>query len=284
MKLDDQFPEHPKVVSAGPLAELVQVRALCYCNRNLTDGFVPLPTFRAMTADLEPFAQRDDLAAALVRAGMWEAREGGFLVHDFLDYQPSKRHVKIEKKRREHAAMAGGRKRAESANRSVSGTFRTSDSTSRPPAPYPCPKPVPDPDAVSDPGRRATTRAPQPGARSRVTAAPGDFETFWTAYPKSSRLGKVEALKAWRALDPKADAVSRIMRSLSAWCLSRQWTRDGGQFIPWPQKWLRKRLWQETPEPATAAADSWEPPEVRAAKGDRSGLAGMFVPAPKEPR
>ena len=135
-----------------------------------------------------------------------------------------------------------------------------------------------DPRALPrDPAK--TTAPKQPGAN---TARDARFEEFWLAYPKSSRLGKVEALKAWCALDPSAETVSQIMRSLAAWTKSRQWSKDGGEFIPWPQKFLRRGRWREVPEPATLAADSWRPPEERAAAGDYStGLAGMFRPAAK---
>jgi len=106
--------------------------------------------------------------------------------------------------------------------------------------------------------------------------SPAEFEQFWSLYPKSSRSGKQEAAQAWDRLQPSVETVTQIMRSLAAWELSKQWRKDNGEFIPWPQKFLRKGRWQEIPEPATMAADSWEPPEVRAARGDTSGLATLF--------
>ena len=38
IKLDDRFDEHPKILAAGPMALVAQVRALCYSGRHLTDG------------------------------------------------------------------------------------------------------------------------------------------------------------------------------------------------------------------------------------------------------
>ena len=40
-RLDDNFPDHPKVLAAGPLAKALYIDALCYCNRMLTNGWVP---------------------------------------------------------------------------------------------------------------------------------------------------------------------------------------------------------------------------------------------------
>ena len=39
-RLDDGFPEHPKVQQVGGDAAWLHVCALAYCNRNLTDGFI----------------------------------------------------------------------------------------------------------------------------------------------------------------------------------------------------------------------------------------------------
>src|SRR3990167_2964612 len=41
VRLDEEFPDHPKIVSAGPLAAWLYVAGLCYCNRLLTNGFIP---------------------------------------------------------------------------------------------------------------------------------------------------------------------------------------------------------------------------------------------------
>jgi hypothetical protein len=41
VRLDDEFPAHPKLAEVGPLGLAMQVAALCYCNRYLTDGFIP---------------------------------------------------------------------------------------------------------------------------------------------------------------------------------------------------------------------------------------------------
>ena len=41
VKIDDHFDEHPKIAQAGPLAVAVWLAGLAYCNRNLTDGFIP---------------------------------------------------------------------------------------------------------------------------------------------------------------------------------------------------------------------------------------------------
>lgn len=91
-RLDDGFPEHPKVLAVGPFGLAVFVRALCYSARNLTDGFIPDAATASFTVD---FARTSRTASAidwpsrLVAAGLWDRVDGGFIVHDYLSYNPS---------------------------------------------------------------------------------------------------------------------------------------------------------------------------------------------------
>lgn len=115
VRIDDQFPEHPKVAQAGPLAMAMQVAGLCYCNRKLTDGFVPrsiarrLLDFEVIDADgkihtigVTSGMSGEDISpewviGLLLDAGMWEKVSGGYLIHDYHDYQPSKDDVEADR-------------------------------------------------------------------------------------------------------------------------------------------------------------------------------------------
>src|SRR4051812_18430034 len=93
VRLEDGFPEHPKIVRAGPAAAWLFVCSLAYANRNLTDGFIP----SAIVPRLSELKGTDGLAKRLVEAGLWEAVDGGFQVHDYLTYQPSAAKLKEER-------------------------------------------------------------------------------------------------------------------------------------------------------------------------------------------
>ena len=93
VKLDDGFAEHPKMEQVGPLGLALHVAALCYCSRHLTDGHIPagkvprllnLPSWRKAVA-------------GLVDAGAWEEVPGGYQLHDYLHYQPSRAEVEAER-------------------------------------------------------------------------------------------------------------------------------------------------------------------------------------------
>jgi hypothetical protein len=93
IRLDDGFADHPKVLAAGVEAAWLYVCGLCYASRQLTDGFIPAPKIRQLVTTREA----DALAERLVVVGLWERVEGGYAVHDYLDYQTSAATVKAER-------------------------------------------------------------------------------------------------------------------------------------------------------------------------------------------
>lgn len=77
-------------------------------------------------------------------------------------------------------------------------------------------------------------------------AAEPRFDAFWTCYPK--RIGKDAARKAFarRKVD---DALLAVMLSaLELQKASKQWQRDGGQFVPNPATWINQGRWQDEDE------------------------------------
>lgn len=125
VKIDDQFADHPKTVEAGPLAMAMQIAALCWANRKLTDGYIPsraaasfLPTVGFDPETGEPTTWRD-VVDTLVRVGMWEPVEGGYLIHDYLDYQPSRARVKDIKTKRKEAGSKGGQATAQQSAKQI---------------------------------------------------------------------------------------------------------------------------------------------------------------------
>lgn len=91
-KLDDSFYDHPKVFDASDAAVALWVRAGCWSARNLTDGFVPA----GMPVRLSTSAEA--AAAELARRGLWERTRGGWLFHDWAEYQPTKESVEADRK------------------------------------------------------------------------------------------------------------------------------------------------------------------------------------------
>lgn len=137
VKLDDDFFSNPKVLRAGRDARDLYLAALCFCNRGLTDGFVPAEALRRLGVD----ADVDDVMAAvtaLCTVGLWRPEATGYRIHQYLDYQPSAEAVTAK---REAAAerMRSVRSREVRANKSR--TSREVRSTPTQPQPVPIPHP-----------------------------------------------------------------------------------------------------------------------------------------------
>lgn len=69
------------------------------------------------------------------------------------------------------------------------------------------------------------------------------FNRFWTKHPKKRAKGDAE--KAWKVIDPDDALTSKIVSALDVAAKCEQWTKDGGQFIPYPATWLRAKGWED---------------------------------------
>lgn len=115
VRLSDDFYDHPKFDKAGSLGIALFAAGLAWCNRNLTDGWIPRKTALRLldfedVVDAVSNADRnavtnvtdnDALTPAiakntvrkLVDAGLWSEADGGYWVHDYLEYQASKEQI-----------------------------------------------------------------------------------------------------------------------------------------------------------------------------------------------
>jgi uncharacterized protein YdaU (DUF1376 family) len=89
------------------------------------------------------------------------------------------------------------------------------------------------------------------------------FSQFWLLYPK--KLAKKDALKAWGKLSLANGLFEQITASLEKWKKSKDWLKDGGQYIPNAATWLNGERWNdETPgtiqaeQPKQTGAGSWK--------------------------
>lgn len=105
-KFDDKFPDHKKVRRLTDAAFRLHVTAICACSRDESDGRVTEEDI----AEMEHGTRLRKHVDALVKAGLWDVVKGGWLVHDFLHYNPS--HEQLNAKRdRERERQARWRER-----------------------------------------------------------------------------------------------------------------------------------------------------------------------------
>jgi len=158
-RLDSGLSEHRKVLEAADLIGspdgLARVLGLWmitnnYCTRRLTDGFVP----HRVVADAG-IVDSEKVAAIFVQVGVYELAPGGFLFHDWKDYNPTKEKIT---KRREWEAKRKDRQRHPEKYRIVPGGTDAGPEVGLPQ------------DTTTDSGTRPTT--------SKDEAKPKDSETL----------------------------------------------------------------------------------------------------------
>jgi hypothetical protein len=184
IKVDDHFDEHPKLAAAGPLAWSLWLAGLAYCNRNLTDGFIPWSVAAKLvswdylddgkpvriyigsrdTVSEEGLVTSEYVIVLLLEAGLWDECKGGYKVHDFDHYQPTKAVITRERAKKAAAGSAGGIA-ADTARAKARRKARA-----KPPAVAES-KPVPVPDPVSEEGQQE--RRPLDGPRLVAPVDPG---------------------------------------------------------------------------------------------------------------
>lgn len=107
VRVEDTAPDHPKFIRAGVAAYGWWVAALAYCNRYLTDGFIPtkdLPHVfrgvhhRKLTAILKRLKAQNSIE--------WSAN--GVRIHDYKDYQPTRNDVESRRHSKSIAGRLGG--------------------------------------------------------------------------------------------------------------------------------------------------------------------------------
>lgn len=238
LKIDDNAPWHPKHLQAGPVACWLWLCGLAYCQRQATDGFIP--TAALPTLGVGNWRRP---AAHLVAAGLWHKVDGGYQVHDFLDWNDSaeERKRKTEKKS-EIQAQWRKSKRSASTTPARSAAVDASTACLRAdhvdPAPTPTPTPTPSP--------TTSTTSSGPSASRRLTMA--DLEADPGGLPGRRRIGSA-AFEHPRFDVPQRWHETRVgglrggaeaLRRFYAWAGERA-TRTGETTLP-RFEWLDARL------------------------------------------
>ncbi len=151
VKLDDAFFDNIKIIEAGRDARDLYIAGLCFCARRLTDGFIPEGQVPRLAADAG-VENAPCLATKLLTVGLWESTEGGYEVHDYLEYNPSRDEALALRQVRSEAGRVGGQhsgesKREAKAKASAIATPEANEEQNTYPVPVPVPVPLtPDPD------------------------------------------------------------------------------------------------------------------------------------------
>jgi hypothetical protein len=92
------------VLSAGDRAYGAWCRAGQYASNKKTDGFVSHRAAKQINSDVRVWKR-------LVEVGLMESAEGGYVIHDYLDYNPSKAELEAKSEARRAAGALGSEAR-----------------------------------------------------------------------------------------------------------------------------------------------------------------------------
>ncbi|WP_434575024.1 helix-turn-helix domain-containing protein [Pseudomonas sp. Z3-6] len=118
------------------------------------------------------------------------------------------------------------------------------------------------PGAGDNPGGGAgaaprTSHSYEPVKEPKPTVIPDGvegFEQFWKLYPKKK--GRKDAAKAWAKLKPNDELRQTLITALGRHCLSEDWTKDSGRYIPNASTWLNGERWTDELKPAMPTKQS----------------------------
>ena len=172
-RVDDKFAFHPKAVRAGNEAVGVWVRLGAWSSDQMTDGEIPTDIAMVIANG------KQDVLDQLVTARLLVPVEGGYQMHDFLDWNPSAKQVKRQRK------ADAERKRG---LRAPSGK-RPAGVRSESASPDPDPDPAPDPRSQKE----DPPKAPQGGASGQIGIPFQDSKPEATPIPTSGTRRKSAA-------------------------------------------------------------------------------------------
>lgn len=235
-KVDDLFDGSEKEMKCSLAAIGLWTKAGSWASRRGTDGHIP-------TAYVERAGAADE-AAELVRSGLWEATDEGWLFHDWTDYNPTAAEVKDQRRKRAEAGRMGGlakqtsSKRLANAKQVLSKTEANGSKRLANVCPVPVPVPVLNTNTRSHP----------------LAETDPSFEAWYQAFPRHT--AKAAAAKAYRtalksaSVDALLDGAQRYARSV---------TDTEARFIKHPATWLNGQCWlDETPaEPELKPIPMW---------------------------
>lgn len=260
LRVDDRVRTHPKIVTAGHAAAWFWFCGICYCREHLTDGFIP----DGMLASLAPgVTNGKTLAAKLVSVVLWHQVEGGYQVHDFLDWNPARAEVltkrAVDLERKKGGKGVGFRVESERNPDGFHDGIRTESTATRDARTSRAGAGLglgsgSELDLGSSEGGVGETKSGE-----KHTALRARFERFWAVYPR--KVGKDAAWQVWQRRAPGDDLSNRMIAAVEAQKRDPQWLKDGGQFIPHPRTWLSQGRWQDegVSDPrADAVADGQE--------------------------
>lgn len=293
VRLSDDFYEHAKFDQVTALGDSAWARGLAYANRNGTDGFIghrkALQLANVEGLDVSPQRGIDEL----LQAGLWDAQEGGYQIHNYTKYQDTLEQIKAKAQaNRERVAAFAARKKAarEALLHTPDGNIVQNDAPeieqstpdenkprkdaeqapdyeetnaliNEPLQHTPTPTPTKDLNTLSFSEAEHDTDEPAAVSTAKPSPYSAAFLDFWKVYPR--RQAKGDAFKAFEVARKRGLLPDDLVAIVKAYAATRE--GEDPDFTPLPASWLRAARWDDeapsapksaTTEAATAQLDA----------------------------
>lgn len=239
---------HPKWLTLPGAARGLWATGLSYS--------VAMQTFGDIAGHMLPMlGGTPEDATALVEAGLWDATEGGWRMHDWDDHQTSREKfervsaVRAESGRRgglatsktpttsadKQNAKQGASNREATASKAkqevkLEEEVEVEVEATSPPTP---------PEGGTDTGQLFEV----PAARRRTGVYSDEFEAAWKAYPRPGRQAKRDAAKAYEKARRSGTDAATIQAGIERYATEIERT---GHAVKWMQGWLNGERWCDT--------------------------------------
>lgn len=80
-----------------------------------------------------------------------------------------------------------------------------------------------------------------------------DFQRLWNEYPEDRRGSMPMAMEAFRMDITSPEDADTAFENLALWKRSEQWTKSGGQYVPYLENWLSRGIWNKKPKKLVGA-------------------------------
>lgn len=107
-RIDDKFLDNPKVRKAGKEATYLYISALIYSSSQITEGFISDESL-GLVAFKGFIKNENSQAKKLVECDLWDRVEGGYQIHDYLEYNPTKEEIEEARAKKAAAGRKGGK-------------------------------------------------------------------------------------------------------------------------------------------------------------------------------
>ena len=172
--------------------------SISYSDYHRTDGFVPTGVWPALPGT--PGAIR-----SLVTTGLWEPVAGGYMVHDYLDYNRSRADIEALEQARRLAGQAGGAAKARASPLAKPLAFAIASATANAiPNAIPNAKQDAKQNAKQDAKQNATPRIPDPPGDPGFKSSSSPSGALSVSLPETGLLTPADA--------PPRAGVARVAR------------------------------------------------------------------------